>query len=135
MSARAWGHPLHSLCSYQGKLKPGLAYWLVREFTQPGDTVLDPLGGVGTVPFEGVVQGRNGISNDMSPFAATVARAKINPPSGAEASAALARLQARMSAVELTESDRQSAAFGLNASVSDYYHPQTLESLREHASF
>ena len=33
---RNWGHPLHSLCSYQGKLKPAIAHWLVKSFTAPG---------------------------------------------------------------------------------------------------
>jgi hypothetical protein len=32
---RNWGSSLHSLCSYQGKLKPALAYQLVKNFTKP----------------------------------------------------------------------------------------------------
>jgi len=43
---------LHSLCSYQGKLKPGIAYFLVSWFTEPGDTVLDRIAGIGTIPCE-----------------------------------------------------------------------------------
>ncbi|MHC5719531.1 MAG: hypothetical protein ACYTX0_47675, partial [Nostoc sp.] len=31
-NSRNWGHNLHSLCSYQGKLKPAIAHWLIREF-------------------------------------------------------------------------------------------------------
>ena len=49
---RNWGHPWHSLCSYHGKLKPAIAHWLISEFTSKGDVVLDPLCGVGTIPFE-----------------------------------------------------------------------------------
>src|SRR5205814_9139376 len=66
-SRRNWGHPLHSLCSYQGKLKPGLAHHLVARFTRAGEPVLDPLGGVGTVAFEACLAGRRGISNDVNP--------------------------------------------------------------------
>lgn len=49
---KTWGHDLHSLCSYQGKLKPAVAHWLVKMFSEEGDVVLDPLGGVGTIALE-----------------------------------------------------------------------------------
>lgn len=66
---RNWGHPWHSLCSYHGKLKPAIAHWLVSDFTKEGDVVLDPLCGVGTIPFEACLQGRIGIGNDLSELA------------------------------------------------------------------
>src|SRR5258708_19140615 len=28
--ARNWGHPLHSACSYQGKMKPSLTHFLIH---------------------------------------------------------------------------------------------------------
>ena len=65
-NSRNWGHDWHSLCSYQGKLKPALAHHLIKTFTRAGDRVLDPLCGVGTIPFEACLQGRVGIGNDMS---------------------------------------------------------------------
>jgi len=126
-SKRSWGHKLHSLCSYQGKLKPSLAYWLVKEFTEPKATVLDPLGGVGTIPLEAALQGRKTVSNDLSPFASLVAAAKLAPPSLAEAEATLECLREAMAQVDITGDDRRSAEFGLNARVADYYHPDTLE--------
>ncbi len=126
-SARNWGNGLHSLCSYQGKLKPGLSHWLVRQFTDPTDVVLDPLGGVGTIGFEAALQGRQAISNDKSPFASLVARAKLDPPTLAEAEHALERIAAAMDRIELGDLDREAAKFGLNGSVADYYHPRTLD--------
>src|SRR4051794_7405757 len=90
-SRRNWGHSLHSLCSYQGKMKPSLAHFLIEEFAPPGGIVLDPLGGVGTIPFEAALSGRPAISNDMSPFASIVAQGKLDPPSLAEANDAVAR--------------------------------------------
>lgn len=92
-SARNWGHPLHSLCSYPSKLKPALAYFLVASFTEPGDRVLDPFSGVGTVPFEACRQSRVGIANDLSPFAYAVAAAKVDPASVADLRAALEDLE------------------------------------------
>jgi hypothetical protein len=126
-SGRAWGHPLHSLCSYQGKLKPAMAHWLIREFTEPGDLVIDPLSGVGTIPFEAALAGRRSFANDLSPFAATVARGKLDPPSLDDADKALRQLELAMSEVRLSAADLEAAGFGLNATVRDYYHPDTLD--------
>ena len=67
-SKRNWGGPLHSLCSYQGKLKPSIAHFLVQWFTEPGQRVLDPMGGVGTIPLEARRLGRVGIASDLSPL-------------------------------------------------------------------
>lgn len=127
--SRNWGHAFHSLSSFQGKLKPSLAHWLVRSFTDPDATIIDPLGGVGTVPFEAALQGRTALSNDQNPFAATVAAAKLSPPSITEAIDCLDRLLHRLSEITITESDWRSADFGLNGSVKDYYHPKTLEEI------
>lgn len=75
---RGWGNRWHSLCSYHGKLKPAIAHWLVKVFTDVGETVLDPLAGVGTIPFEACLQGRIGVGNDLSRLAYVVSKAKLN---------------------------------------------------------
>jgi DNA modification methylase len=126
-SKRSWGHPLHSLCSYQGKLKPALAHWLVALFTEPGMSVLDPLGGVGTIGFEAALQGRKAISNDLSPLASVIATAKLSPPSLQQALNAVRKLEQDLSTVQLNQQDRKAAEFGLNAKVKDYFHEKTLE--------
>ena len=76
-SGRNWGHPWHSLCSYHGKLKPAIAHFMIERFTRRGDIVLDPLCGVGTIPFEACLQGRIGIGNDLSELAYVVTKAKL----------------------------------------------------------
>jgi hypothetical protein len=126
-SKRSWGHPLHSLCSYQGKIKPGLAHWLVHSFVPSGGRVLDPLGGVGTIPFEAALAGHQAVSNDLSPFPALVATAKLDPPSSLEAAVAIDDLAARLADMELTADDLVSAEFGLNGTIADYFHPSTLK--------
>jgi DNA modification methylase len=124
--SRNWGHRLHSLCSYQGKLKPAIAHWLVRIFSQPGMKVLDPLGGVGTVAFEASCQGRVGISNDLSPFAYAVATAKVCAPALAEVEQEITKLSKALASIKLDEGDYKAAEFGLNGMVQDYYHERTL---------
>ena len=48
-SKRNWGSSLHSLCSYQGKLKPSIAHHLITCFSSEGDLVMDPFSGSGTL--------------------------------------------------------------------------------------
>lgn len=133
---RNWGNNLHSLCSYQGKLKPSMAHWIVRHFVPAGGRVLDPLGGVATIPFEAAVLGHEAVSNDKSPFAATIGRAKLAPPSLAEATKVLDELWQEIEAVPDGDLDFTAAEFGLNGAVKDFFHEKTLEEiLRARAVF
>lgn len=79
-AGRNWGHSWHSLCSYHGKLKPAIAHLLIKNFTKEGEIVLDPLCGVGTIPFEACLQGRIGIGNDLSRMAYAITKAKVEHP-------------------------------------------------------
>ncbi|NLT68088.1 MAG: site-specific DNA-methyltransferase, partial [Acidobacteria bacterium] len=123
---RNWGHPLHSLCSYQGKLKPAIAHWLVNIFVPQGGSVLDPLGGVGTIPFEASSSGRFAVSVDKNRFAATVASAKLRPPRLEDACRSITELGNLIAETRTSDEDYAAAEFGLNARVVDYYHPDTL---------
>ena len=76
--SRAWGHPLHFLLSYPSKLKPSIAHFLIKYFSEPGQTVLDPFSGSGTISLEASLQGRVGIGSDINPLAFHATRAKIN---------------------------------------------------------
>lgn len=124
---RSWGHSYHSLCSYQGKLKPAIAHWLIKEFVPVGGKILDPLGGVATIPLEGALQGFYSVSNDKSPFAALIGSAKLNPPTIDEAELAIEKLSNLIENETLSQQDLVSAEFGLNGKVNEYYHTKTLE--------
>lgn len=117
---RNWGHPLHSLCSYPSKLKPGLAHYLVAAFTLPGDVVLDPFCGVGTLPFEACMQGRVGVGSDLSPFASLVTTAKLDPPTTAELDIALDGLDSQIAktSADLDLSD-------VEPEIRDFFHDDT----------
>lgn len=123
---RNWGHPLHSLCSYQGKFKPAIAHWLVSTFSDPGMLVVDPLGGIGTVAFEAALLGRRSVTNDLSPFPYTVATAKVRLPERSTIAEAMSRLQRALRDQGVSPIDRQSANFGLNGSVAEFFHEDTL---------
>ena len=73
-----WGIWLHRMSPYVGKLKPAMAHCLIRASTAPGQLILDPFCGVGTVPLEADLMGRVGIGIDLNPYAATISMAKFD---------------------------------------------------------
>lgn len=126
---KGWGHKVHSLCSYQGKLKPAMAHWLVKTFVPEGGSVLDPLGGVGTIALEAAMQGKRSVSNDMSPLAYTVASGKLSPPTHQEAIQKWGEIYQSAMLLSVIDIDENVADFGLNGTVRDFYHKDTLREL------
>jgi hypothetical protein len=88
--------------------------------------LLDPLGGVGTMAFEAALQGRRSISSDLSPFPSLVATAKLAPPNKEELLISLDSLAKDLKAMRVGKADFLEAEFGLNATVREYFHPDTL---------
>lgn len=128
-SKRNWGGPLHSLCSYQGKLKPAIGHFLVSWFTEPGDRVLDPLAGVGTIPLEARRQGRVGIASDLSPLADAVCRAKLEPIRAEEVWQALDDLARYLGSHSRDNISDVDVEFGLNGPIRTYFHEETLREI------
>jgi hypothetical protein len=125
-AARNWGHPWHSMCSYQGKLKPSIAHFLVREFSKPGDLVLDPFSGAGTIPLEACLQGRAGWGNDISPLAVRLTQAKVTRP---DPVAVEKRREELLDWVEATSHDAELDSisdWGMNRTLGEYFDPATL---------
>jgi DNA modification methylase len=68
----------HGLHEYKGKFYPQLAKSLFNLANlEPGDTVLDPFCGSGTVLLEAFLNGHRGLGIDMNPLAVEIARAKV----------------------------------------------------------
>lgn len=40
---------------------------VIERFSNPGDTVFDPFGGIGTVPYRAILKGRRGLATELSP--------------------------------------------------------------------
>jgi len=126
-NGRNWGHSWHSLCSYHGKLKPAIAHFLIENFTKTGDVILDPLCGVGTIPFEAALQGRKGIGNDLSEMAFCVTKAKLEKPSYKNVAAAFSAFE-NFILSEKNNVDYESdpyKSFGLNHTLAEYFHRDT----------
>lgn len=126
-SNRNWGHKWHSLCSYHGKLKPAISNFLISFFTKQGDVVLDPLCGVGTIPFEAALQGRIGIGNDLSELAYCVSKAKLEKVAKSEVELVIEKLNDYIDKglKDIRYDDTPYRNFGLNRTLSEYFHPDT----------
>jgi len=99
---RLWGHAFHPMCSYLAMFPASLAHAFIARYSRPGDVVLDPFSGRGTVPLQACSEGRVGVGNDLSPFAHLLTAAKVDAPTRAELTARLAVLTVRWS-VESTD--------------------------------
>jgi len=72
-SKQSWGNWLHRMAPYAGRMKPALAHWLIIFSTKEEDVILDPFCGIGTIPLEANLLGRDSIGSDLNPYAYIVA--------------------------------------------------------------
>jgi len=128
-NSRNWGHGLHSLCSYQGKLKPSLAHFLIKYFSNKGMRVLDPLCGVGTLPLEACLQGRIGMGNDLSLLAYVNTLAKVKPSQKTDVLKEFEKLKRYVSVNLVSKKEAENTYFGYNRNITEYYHVETFREI------
>lgn len=127
---RNWGHPLHSLCSYQSKLKPAIAYFLIRIFTKPGEIVLDPFSGVGTIPFEACLLGRKGIAVDLNPVAFNNTNSKLSKPDRNAIWNVYKDLIAYIKSNDITDDEKHAVNItNINGDLSKYFDKDTFSEI------
>ncbi len=120
---------LHQLSPYIGKIKSSIAGELIERFSKPGDLVVDPFAGAGTIPFEAALRGRRALAADISPYAGILSRAKLSPPPSLDAALGLAELVLQEAAQLSTPDLRVVPAW-----VRRFYHPDTLRETLNFAS-
>ncbi|MCW1952627.1 MAG: site-specific DNA-methyltransferase [Flavobacteriia bacterium] len=129
-SSRNWGHNNHSLCSYQGKLKPAIAHHLVKTFVPENGSVLDPFSGVGTIPFEAALAGKLSYGIDISLPAYYISYAKVNSPLPSESFAFIDALDSFIKRNKCTKKEIDEVKnFGFNKKLSEYYEENTLKEI------
>lgn len=69
----------HGLHKYPAKFFPELPRWMIQKFSNPGDLVLDPFAGSGTMNLEALISGRNSVAVDVDPFARFLTKVKTTP--------------------------------------------------------
>ncbi|MCR4966133.1 MAG: hypothetical protein K6A41_10830 [Bacteroidales bacterium] len=125
-SKRNWGNPNHSLCSYQGKLKPAIAYHLVKVFVPKAGVVFDPFAGAGTIPFEGALNGITAYGMDLSPLAYYIASPKLHKNNVESCVDYIEKLSNFIASVEIpSEYIKANKDFGFNKTIKEYYHQDT----------
>jgi len=67
---------VHEFYRYPARFSPELAEAVISAFSRPGDLVVDPFMGGGTVPVEAQLLGRRCVGNDLNSLAHFVAQAK-----------------------------------------------------------
>jgi tRNA1(Val) A37 N6-methylase TrmN6 len=124
-SSRAWGHPLHSLCSYQSKLKPSIAYFLAELFGNKNELVFEPFSGVGTIPFELAQKGVKTVSLDINPVAYYVTYAKLRKNRTEDIFNQLSELGDFIKNYNVSEKDLRYA----DKYIKRFYHKRTLKEI------
>ena len=126
-SKRNWGNPLHSVCSYQGKMKPALAFKLVEAFSNIGDKILDPFSGSGTIPFEAALNGRQSYGMDIGLLATSLSNAKIKRPDRDNVTKIICSLEEYITSSKpscISIKDANEVKF--NKTIPEYFHEDTL---------
>jgi len=116
---------LQQLSPYVGKMKSGMARVLVALYSKPTDTVFDPFSGSGVVPFEAAIAGRRAYANDLSPYAYTLTRGKLEAPATQEL--AIKRAKELIELVEQTAPTMEVEA--VPEWVREFFHPKTLREI------
>lgn len=68
----------HYLFRFPAKFHPPVIHWLIRTYTNAGQTVLDPFCGSGTLLIAAAAEGRHAIGTDVDPIAVLVAKVKTH---------------------------------------------------------
>lgn len=117
-----WGHSMHTMCSYHGMFPARLAHYFIQRYSKLGDLVLDPFSGRGTVALQARVEGRRVISNDLSPLAYVLTKAKSHPPAWDHMMSFLAELERDYKRARRAEPD-------VSPDIAMLFHRNTLKQI------
>jgi DNA modification methylase len=114
---------LHQLSPYIGRMKSSMAHTLVENYSKPGDLILDPFVGAGTIALEAIALQRNVICSDNSPYAQLLTSAKLNAPKTLNLALKHAE-NALRAAMKLKANTRNNPNW-----VKSFFHPRTLREI------
>lgn len=131
MARRNWGHGWHSMCSYQGKLKPAIATCLVDALMpKSSGRLLDTFSGVGTIPFEARMKGHTAFGFDISPAAVAISRAKLEKVDWSKVDSVIADLADQIDQKRGKRlSTKKLDGIRFNGPLTSYFHKDTLREI------
>lgn len=86
----------HHLFRFPAKFHAPVVAHLLKDYTQQGDTVLDPFCGSGTLMVEAAISGRHSVGLDVDPLSVFISRAKTQALDTAKLSTTLVVLLEKM---------------------------------------
>lgn len=116
---------LHQIAPYIGKMKSTMASRLIREYSRPGDLVLDPFVGSGIVALECLIAGRQIIASDINPYAVLLTRAKMEAPRTLAQALSKATHYLKMVKISPEEPTIEETPEW----VKEFFHPKTLSEI------
>lgn len=125
----------HYLHPYPAKLLPQIAHFFSASnlLSSPGDVILDPFGGTGTVALEALLCGRNAFYSDINPLARLIAKVKTSPLNVAELKTLQRTIQQSFSRKRDTALDSPNVVSGLETLIlMSQGIPRNLLSLLKH---
>ena len=93
----------------------------MKKYSKPGDLVVDPFAGAGTIPLESALLGRRVLGADISPYSRILSLAKLFPPCSLDEAINQANM-AMIDASALPTPDLRTVPFW----VRQFFHPDTL---------
>jgi DNA modification methylase len=115
----------HGLHPFAAKCAPPLVKYGLEHYSQPGETVLDPMVGSGTTLVEARLMGRHAVGYDIDPLACLVARVKSKELDDVDiASAYESVTQRTVRDLNILESGRASSALHEVAQPPDFYNQE-----------
>ena len=111
-------------------MKPSLAAHLVKTFTPAGGTLLDPFGGVGTIPFEAALQGVKTWSFDISLAALHISAAKLGRSDAVACDRLMSSLAEFIERDQVADDERAAAqAIHFNGPLPEYFEQNTFREI------
>lgn len=102
-----------------------MAKALIQYCSEPGDTILDPFVGSGTVALESIIEGRGVICCDTNPYAVALTKAKLHALPTVDRALALCSHY-----LNIAEKEAQNADLcEVPEWVAQFYHPRTLREI------
>lgn len=118
---QSWGHPLHRIGPYVGRIKPAFCHFLIKYLTKKDDIILDPFCGIGTIPLEASLQGRIAYGYDLNPYAIHIATAKTERKINLESKIELIK--------NIVVKTKHISLDNIPDWVKEYYNQQTLKEI------
>lgn len=111
-------------------MKPALAHHLVLSFSKPGDVILDPFSGSGTIPFEACLLGRTGLGMDISLLGTSISNAKLQLSNESVIKAILAQLDDWIKNKRPSDETIEKAKeISFNGPLAEYFHEDTFQEI------